>query len=774
MIYLTTPAQYEGVTVYPDYSDPRQFYYLPDRPHLAVDEHNRPAVRFLVYKANLDDVSAGQETVTGFFIFDTSLAWPEATLTKVAQKIQDDYNLDQPPRLAPLLYKSGTVRLVFLDRTTALPGDKPDGSDGSGSGTSSSNSTTNTPPTPNQQWVIALESSGTPSLYGENRAIFSATLTKQATQLIYSAFDGFIPAGVIYDLDFVGMQPAFNVHVSADWKTVYTALREGFRANVIFFSSDVEKVVNNLVDQKVITVKAALEGVGDEGMESQFNEVRKQLVQYVLDNFFKPVPYPDKPDQGGIGHDIGEGLREFHDLTSPLHVGYSRTDLTDDQVASMSIDYDVERAVERRIVPQAHISVFFQDYNLTRDQVITVVNGADDFWKEVEFSVSANADFNTDGLASVGVDVAYGGAIPPGANDTLWSFLLDKSHLAAQRSAWYDPKVGHTYQYRYDAIFAPNAVPGPELSASSGWRPQDGSVLVISPEELYLNRRVEFQFVKNFPVDQYPQVQVHLSYSDPASGWSHEDSGLIDSSKPSWVANFRSHRAATQEVRYRFSYQHSAGPVETDWQATSGELVLVQDPRHPFRVRILVAGDRSKIEDLLLDFRYEDPAHEIVETGSVRYNQKNINDPQEWDIPLADQSKHVYSYNQTLVDTDGNVITTGWVQDDRNTLPVGVIYAKRWDVQPQVVGATFDQNGLDTIKLSLHYHDDANNYSADKDMLFSQPGKGESWPLQLKDPSVRQYTYNLTYVLQTGFERSLGPLTSSDTFLIISSVPPNG
>src|SRR5438128_7669950 len=77
MMYLHPPFyMYEGVPVVPDYSDPRQFYYFPNRPHLAVDEHNRPAIRFLVYKENLDEITPDQEQATGFLFFDTSLAWP--------------------------------------------------------------------------------------------------------------------------------------------------------------------------------------------------------------------------------------------------------------------------------------------------------------------------------------------------------------------------------------------------------------------------------------------------------------------------------------------------------------------------------------------------------------------------------------------------------------------------------------------------------------------------------------------------------------------------
>jgi hypothetical protein len=36
---------------------------------------------------------------------------------------------------------------------------------------------------------------------------------------------------------------------------------------------------------------------------------------------------------------------------------------------------------------------------------------------------------------------------------------------------------------------------------------------------------------------------------------------------------------------------------------------------------------------------------------------------------------------------------------------------------------------------------------------------------------LRDYTYDLTYVQQNGFERRMGPISGSDTFLVLSSVP---
>ncbi len=771
MMYLHPPYyMFEGVAIVPDYDDPFQYYYFPNRPHLAVDD-GHPAVRLLVYKANLEELEPEEEAVAGFFYFDTTLEWPEETLKKVAKKIQDQENLDRLPRLSPLLYKDGTVRLIFLDKSTPPPA--PPGPSGAGTGAGTGGQTP--APTP-ERWVIKLESSGVPSLYGDNRAIFSTVLTKEATQLVLSAFDGFIPAGVVYDLTFVAMQRAFNVHVSADWEQVYHFLDEKTSVDLFFYQSEVEDIVSQLIEKKIIKIEASLEGVGDEGMENEFNQVRKELTDLVLDKFFKPVPFPDKQDTDEpVEGRIVDFARQLRTLGYPS-VGYSRRTVDITEVRTIDVDYTVSRAVERKIAPQAHISLFFEDFQISREQVVTVVNGADDFWKTIDFTVAANADFDGDGIFGVSVDVAYGddrlaaaGEVPT----TTWAALLSKSEPGFKKSSWFDPAAGNQYAYRFKTIFAPGALPGPEQEVESDWHTDSGTVLVVTPTMLYQKRRIEFQLAKNFPADLFPQVQVEIRYDDKDIDWTFRDSDLIDKDQPRAVFSFRARSAADPAVAYRLLFSHSGGTTESEWWTSSSDLVLVSDPRtNIFRVNILVAGDRSKIQELLLNFRFEDPQDGHAETKFIRLTQTNINDPQEWVFAPADPKQHRYTYSQLLMDTDGNLIETGQVQEDKSTLPVGVIYAKRWEIRTELVGPVLSDSGLEKIKLSLHYHDEQNGVASDKQMVFIAPGKGEAWSLELKDPQTRSYTYDINYVLQNGFERKVGPLSSSDTFLIISSVPP--
>lgn len=778
MLYLHPPFYYyEGVSLAGDYHDPSTFYFWPNRPHLAVDDQDRPAIRFIVFREDLDAIDDDDESAVGFLTFDTSLAWPEETLDKVARKLENDLELETTPRLVPLPYRGGTVRLMFLDRSTTPPSDDDDPSA--------------PPEAAEQPWVSVLETSGVPSLYGENRAIFSAMLTKKAATLLFGAFEGFMPAGVVYDLSYVGMQRAFNVKVEADWERVYHHLSEKFSLDLVFVNVNTADILDELEEAQLIRITASLEGVGDEAMEEEFNAVRKELQAFMLETFFKPVANAHQQD---VDAGASEGLQTARSVINMIHhwptAGYSRVELNTSQIRSLDIDYTVARAVERRIAPQAHLSLFFEDFAITRDQVVTVVDGKDALWEELEFELALNADFARDGIHSVAMDVLYGELPPPpGATDPaspegatpadLWSFLFDGNSDRVKKAAWYDPAIGNRFHYRYAVQFKPDALPGAHTSLSSGWREQDGQLVVVSPNELYRSRRVEVLTVANFPFERYPQIFLQMRYTDPASGWRHEDAALLSASQPTFTFAFRSDAQAPQTVEYRLGFLAADGerlehPAEPDtWLSSDSDLIPIDDPvPDDLVVRVLVAGDRSKVLNLIVDLKYEDPANGVHESQAVIIDQSNIHETHLWRVPLVDRNRRRYAYSQTLIDADGNVIQTGWQQEEKTTLTVGDVFVKVMEVHPELIGPPLDTHQLELIKLNLHYEDAANAQTLDKQMVFSQPGRGETWRLQLKDASARDYSYEVVYVMNTGFERRVGPISARDNFLVVSSVPP--
>ena len=780
MLYLHPPYySYEGVTLLGDFHNPRQFYCFPNRPHLAVDD-GRPAIRFIVLKEAQDELDENEEDVAGFLVFDTSLAWPQETLDKVARKLKEDLDLEDDPIIAPLPFKSGSVQLTFLDRSTPLPpepGEETARSDDDEGGTPPEEPVADM----EQPWVPFLKSSGVPSLYGENRAIFSVMLNRKATKLLYGAFEGFMPAGVLYNLNFVGMQRAFNVRVEADWERAYHFVQEQFKMDLFFYSHQTDDIIERLEEAKIVKIEASLEGVGEESMEAEFNDVREQLQELVLKTFFEPTVNPDKEEQSGFqetSDGIIESARKLRNLGFP-NAGYMRREVDINDVKSISVDYTVSRAVERSIHPQAHLALFFEDFNIKREDIVTVVDGNDALWNTASFDAALNADFDGDGIHSVALDVQYTKVLNVGADvavdpDALWSFLFDPQVNRIKREAWYNPDIGNNFFYRYTVFFKPGALPGRDNSLSSGWRRQDSQLVVLSPHELYEKRELEVQAVAGFPFDRYPQVWVHVAYEDVETGWKLEDSDLLSAGKPGFKFAFRRRADATPMVNYRFTYLRAGGEeVEGAWLSTGSDLVLVDDPvPDRLKVRVLVAGDRSKIANLLVDLKYEDLEHGLLETGSIILDSSNISKVHEWTVPLADPSKRRYSYNQTLIDTDGNVTFTDWQQSEKPTLTVGQVFVMQLEVQPELVGPPLPTNRVDAVKLRLRYQDEPHGVNLETERLFRTPGKSAPWQIQLKDAQARDYNYEVVYVMKNGFERTLGGRSSRDNFLMLSSVPP--
>lgn len=774
MLNLAPPyLQVCGVPVASDHADPRQFYYYPNRPHLAVDESGRPAVRLIVFRRDLDDLPAGEEQAVGILVFDTSLAWPDEVLKKVARKIKETLDLDELPRLAPIPVRSGTCKLMFLDRVTEPPpveGTTPVAPAGGDE----------TPSPPSEKWVTFLEGSGVPSLYGENRAIFSAMLNKEALAMVTGAFEGFTPAGVIYDLRYAGLQRAFNLKVEAQWEQIYHHFQESVSVNLIFLDFDSTDIIDDLIDKKLVKIEGTIEGVGEEGLADEFESVKRELQKFVIENFFKPAVNPHKVSASSTPDDVADTLNSVRNVIAVWPTaGYTRLDLDLTEVRSFNVDYTIAQAVERHILPQAHLSIFFEDAGVTRDQVVTLVDGSDALWQVVPFDVLVNADFAGDGLAAVTVDLAYGGELemPPEDAPSTRSFLFDARVTRGTWSAWFDPAAGSRLWYRYRVAFAPGLVPGPDVALDSGWRRTSGHQLVITPSELYATRRVEIFAGTDFPFDRYGQVAVTLRATPPGAEPTEivTRDFVLDAANRKATFTFRARRDAPPQVEQRLVCWRTGGDaVELDFAPVVGDLVPVRDPMPDrLEVRVLVAGDRTKIQTLIVDLKYEDLEHELRHHGTLVFDAATISAPQPpWSVPLADPSRRRYWYSQTLIDTDGNVHETGWIQSEARTLTVGFVYALRMEIEPSLVGPPLAEHELERVVLKLRYEDASGGVREETEQLFLAPGAGTLWRVELKDVSKREYAYDVVYVLKSGFERRTGWRASRDHYLVLSSVPP--
>ncbi len=625
----------QAISVLPDFSDPTQFYYLPNYPHIAMLEGNLPAIRLLVYRENLDEIDDADPEAVGFLSLDVDLSWPPDLIDRAASKLMVDGTLDRKPRLTPIFFSAGSVKLMLLDAVTPDAGAPPP------AGTQPS------------QFVTQIMGAGSPSLYGDNRAIFQATLSKKGAAALAGALDGVTPIGVVYSLTFAGLQPAFRVRAKVNWQKVYDHFSESEKLDLLFYESDIQKSIDKLRDERVIEFDVTVEGIGAAAMDAEREAAMTAIRQLIFDKFFEATLKPADPAGGGTANDIVDTIAELAKNSVTLGVGYSysRKEVTIEELRSLDIDWTARKAVERTIYPQAHLSNLIKNSGITREQLITVVT-PDDIYRTLPFQIASAAAWEADGIAAISVDVEY--TSPSGATRSI-SVFLDKNKSSVVRRDWMDRTSGSTFRYKYEVVFQDGVVPGPKPKLSSPWIERTGTALVINPSELFESVELEVGAVPDFAFPRWPAVQAILRYRADDGSFEHYADGVLTSANKSFKTRFRTEKHVPGRREVQLTYIGATGErVATPWMPMPQDQWVVDDP-HPNKlvIRVVVAGERQNVANLLVDIDYEDQVAGINESGLLAFDSENINQALSWTVNLADPTKRRYPLPDDARDQGG-------------------------------------------------------------------------------------------------------------------------
>ena len=213
MLYLDSPVgSIAGLTIFRDHADPNLFYYACERPRLAMNG-NTPEFVFLVYQRDITDnptlsPDAKEQLGGGFLAFTVDLSVDDNQIKEARRQL--GRFADGTVNLAPLQYRSGTVRLSITKDTAEAPGATSDAPKG-------------------VSFFEEVYGTSKPSLLSDNRATFGVMLDHEGALLMEAALkSGISPIGVIYDLEYLGMRPAFNVKITADYTRIYDHLEMQF------------------------------------------------------------------------------------------------------------------------------------------------------------------------------------------------------------------------------------------------------------------------------------------------------------------------------------------------------------------------------------------------------------------------------------------------------------------------------------------------------------------------------------------------------------------
>jgi hypothetical protein len=711
MLYLNPPYfVINGVSIFPDHQDTLQFYYLPMMPHLTTDSvggNAMPRIQLIEYEG-----SAG---TGGFINFDVNLGIDPDVLSDVANQLQRQARLSDQPRLSPVTFVDGTVKLVILGAESPAPAPSS-GSAGRPASAPAPSSGADSGP----KFVVKIQNAAKPALYGDNQATFSVQLDQYGATILEQAIKGqMAPIAVIYSLDFLGLRPAFNVHLSADWNRVQKYLDEHHSGGFLFFSSDIEKSVDSLIENQVISIQVDTfvpDGDTSASVGSDRDRAVSECYELIKNTFFESSLQPPNPNQPDGWDKAAGAFKNISDMAltggaaGMASFSKKQVDLTRIDNKCLDVNISERSSVQRTIYPQAHLSGLLgviQRNGVSVDQFIVKVDLDSPWFQRRHLNVVSHADFDTDSIASIDVNLTYNNIVKSvtlsssGAQSAVeWSSVVVNGQM--QRT------VTYTYTVNFknvDTTQRPGQLTSAPLSLV-------GDVLDIEPRnDLYGITVVPIRTF-GLPWDRYPSAEVECRYVDQVNGINLQASAVLSSQTPEvdWplFLRDRTHRS----FDYRLSYTLASGGTSvTAWVATDAAKIDIVDP-FPSKMSLIVvpALDWTVVDQALVFVAYPSKGNPIVQKEYIL--TKNNSTSQTFVAERQDASQNLIYYEARLIKHNGQLwAVPGSVTSDKYLIiQDGMKGRQIISVHPEPVD--FTSKRVNKIDVQLRYADTQNSLNA--------------------------------------------------------------
>src|SRR5581483_6069923 len=155
-----------------------RFYYMPSAPHLTV-EAGQPMFQLLIYRRDITDnpdFHAGDRPGGGFLTMTVDLGVRQSTLDAAKGQLRGVAGGEGEVELAPVPFEDGSVRISTLGASAG----KAPGVEGTGGADDQSAGEAERGP----RFVEKILGAARPSLYGDNRAVFTIELSHEGAQLM--------------------------------------------------------------------------------------------------------------------------------------------------------------------------------------------------------------------------------------------------------------------------------------------------------------------------------------------------------------------------------------------------------------------------------------------------------------------------------------------------------------------------------------------------------------------------------------------------------------
>ncbi len=499
MLYLNPPfPMINGVSLFPDHLDEHLFYYLPLAPKLTLRQDAAsgariPQIQLVKYR--------GEAGNGGFLNFDVNVGVEGEALDEIRRELKRMLRLRQTPVLSPAPLVDGTVKMMLFGKQSATGENGGDG-DGDGDGDGGGDG---------PKFVVKIDQHAKPARDGNNQAAFSVALDQYGVTVLEQALQGEMsPIGVVYSLDYLALRPAYSVQMQVDWERVQTHLEESFSVDVVVFSSQIDDVVDKLIEEQVIRfdVDTFVLESDDPGVISRRDQWVNEVREMIIDGFFEPSldPYQEKEDGWDRAADFFSRVSQAGARGGQGALfSYRRLDYTRIDRKSLNVKINERITVRRKIYPQGHLAGMFRilrDEGLDLDRFVIPADLDDPWFARRKLTAISRGDFLADGISSIKVNARYGDdtksvrlAAAGEEKPLQWSSIVEGGAMRRELTA------------RYKINFKDDAGGDRPLSLESAPQTLDGDFLEISGRELYTVAPIKI-VADRMDWERYPAVEV--------------------------------------------------------------------------------------------------------------------------------------------------------------------------------------------------------------------------------------------------------------------------
>lgn len=700
-----------GVTVLPDDTDRQAFYALPPPPAVARRD-GAPDLQLLRFVDN------GQLT-GGHLQFSTELAFPSGVLDGAAAALGAEHHRE-PVTLGPIPVMAASAELLFAGRDA-----RPDATS-----------------------LLVRRSYGTTvaRLDPPHVARFAVSLTPEGVEAVEAALrSGGAPVGVIYRLQVEGLWPAMRVVAHVDWGRIYDHFSSNLREGALLFGTDVQKLVESLVDSKAVTIQAVQSVVPDPGQPAPDpSPVLAWIQRELVERFCEPVmPLSRTPARASLGT-----AGEIFDVGA----AYAVKKITQIERAVADLDFQRAVVVSRTLAVQAHLADLLG--GAPAGEHISDAMLDNPFFRRFALHVQTARPLADSHVKEVLLQFAFGTAqdamrLSPGAPD-------------GRVEAWADASSTHTWALQPQASLADDA------PFDAGKVVQLASLSGESRElTLDLDRLLGISWidVRTTPDPRVQLVDVTVTH--------HRDADTVADHHVSLSRDKPVDRVWFRDARPLDRFTASIAYLLADDRLLEGPTlpadtrVLVVPPAYAGAqtIRLIADDDWTGLSRVLVSVQKGDSGP----VGTFEFDTPGTTAAVNLDLP--DPADRTFRYRVTRILSSGTTQDDDWVRSDQSVIILGLIGGNQLVVDITPIGLEPPAAGVSLIEIDLAYIDAEHQFRQNDTFAIRALADHFRWTVPLRDPLRRSYKYRVTTHRTVG-TTSIGPWTlSSDRLLVVPVAP---